>query len=62
VSKREDMVKFVQTMATVRDRVRHACAGGAADAAGRLDFSGLGFQASAMFRSGMQGMCKELAQ
>jgi glyoxylase-like metal-dependent hydrolase (beta-lactamase superfamily II) len=62
VSKREDMVKFVQTMATVRDRVRHACAGGAADAANRLDFSGLGFQASAMFRSGMQGMCKELAQ
>ena len=62
VSKRADLVKFVQTMATLRERVRQACTGGAADAATRLDFSGLGFQASAMFKSGVPGMCKELAQ
>ena len=45
VSKREDLVKFVKTMATVRDRVRQACSAGA-DAAADVDFSGLGFQAS----------------
>jgi len=62
VSKRADVVKFVDTMATLRDRVRQACAGGAASAADRVDFSGLGFQASAMFKSGVPGMCRELAQ
>ena len=62
VSKREDLVKFVQTMATIRDRVRQACTGGAADAGDRLDFTGLGFQASTLFKSGVPGMCKELAQ
>ena len=61
VSKREDLVKFVGTMATVRDRVRQACASGA-DAGDKLDFSGLGFQPSALFKSGVAGMCKELAQ
>jgi cyclase len=61
VSKREDLVKFVQTMATVRDRVRQACASGS-DAADKLDVSGLGFQPSTLFKSGVPGMCKELAQ
>jgi glyoxylase-like metal-dependent hydrolase (beta-lactamase superfamily II) len=61
VSKRADLVKFVQTMATLRDRVRQACASGAG-AADKLDFSGLGFQPSGMFKSGVPGMCKELAQ
>jgi len=61
VSKRDDLVKFVSTMATVRDRVRQACASGAA-AGEKLDFSGLGFQPSTMFKSGLPGMCKELAQ
>jgi glyoxylase-like metal-dependent hydrolase (beta-lactamase superfamily II) len=61
VSKREDLVKWVGTMATVRDRVRQACASGS-DAADKLDFSGLGFQPSTLFKSGVSGMCKELAQ
>jgi glyoxylase-like metal-dependent hydrolase (beta-lactamase superfamily II) len=61
VSKREDLVKFVSTMATVRDRVRQACASGS-EAPDKLDFSGLGFQASTLFKSGVPGMCKELAQ
>jgi glyoxylase-like metal-dependent hydrolase (beta-lactamase superfamily II) len=61
VSKREDLVKFVSTMATVRDRVRQACASGS-EAADKLDFSGLGFQPSTLFKSGVPGMCKELAQ
>jgi glyoxylase-like metal-dependent hydrolase (beta-lactamase superfamily II) len=62
VSKRVDLVKFVQTMATLRDRVRQACASGATGAADRVDFSGLGFQANAMFKSGVSAMCQELAQ
>jgi glyoxylase-like metal-dependent hydrolase (beta-lactamase superfamily II) len=61
VSKRADLEKWAGTMATVRDRVRKACAFGA-DAADKLDFSGLAFQPSAMLKSGMPGMCKELAQ
>jgi len=62
VSKRVDLVKFVQTMATLRDRVRQACASGATGAADRVDFSGLGFQANPMFKSGVSAMCQELAQ
>jgi cyclase len=60
VSKREDLVKWVSTMATVRERVRKACAG--ANPADQLDFSGLSFQPSTLFKSGVPGMCKELAQ
>jgi glyoxylase-like metal-dependent hydrolase (beta-lactamase superfamily II) len=60
VSKREDLVKWVGTMATIRDRVRKACAG--ASPADQLDFSGLAFQPSTLFKSSMPGMCKELAQ
>jgi len=62
VSKRADLEKWVGTMATVRDRVRQACASGADGAADRLDFSGLGFQPSTLFKGGVPGMCKELTQ
>jgi glyoxylase-like metal-dependent hydrolase (beta-lactamase superfamily II) len=62
VSKRADLEKWVGTMATVRDRVRQACSGGPGGAADKLDFSGLGFQPSGLFKSGVPGMCKELAQ
>jgi len=59
VSKREDLVKWVSTMATVRDRVKKACTSGD-NPADLLDFSGLGFQPSALFKTGVPGMCKEL--
>jgi hypothetical protein len=51
-------------MATIRDRIQKACAGGAADALGRLDLNDLGMRAAAgsLFARGMPGMCKELAQ
>jgi hypothetical protein len=55
------VVKFVQTMATIRDRVRQTCTPGA-DAADRLDFSGLGFPPGPLFKSGVPGRCKELAR
>ena len=62
VSKKADLVKWVQTMAAIRDRVRQACTGDAATAADRVSLDGLGFQVSTLFKSGMPGMCKELAQ
>lgn len=64
VAKRADLVKWVATMATIRDRIQKACAGGAADALGRLDLNDLGMRVAAgsLFARGMPGMCKELAQ
>jgi glyoxylase-like metal-dependent hydrolase (beta-lactamase superfamily II) len=63
VSKRADLVKWVQTLATVRSRVKAACAGGVEGASKRLDFTDLGMGAAgALFERGMPGMCKELAQ
>ncbi|MEI9972329.1 MAG: MBL fold metallo-hydrolase [Ignavibacteriota bacterium] len=61
VSKREDLVKWVGTMAAIREHVKKACAAGD-KAADVLEFSGLAFQPSTLFKSGMPGMCKELAQ
>jgi cyclase len=62
VMKREDLEKFAQTVATLRDRIKTACSGGADGAAKRVDFNGLGFGSSAMFERGIPGMCQELAQ
>jgi glyoxylase-like metal-dependent hydrolase (beta-lactamase superfamily II) len=62
VSKKADLQKWVQTLATVRTRVKAACAGGAADAAGRMDWSGLGMSTSPLFERGLPGVCAELAQ
>ncbi|HUI56368.1 MAG TPA: MBL fold metallo-hydrolase [Bryobacteraceae bacterium] len=62
--KKADLAKWAQTVATVRERIRKACAGGAADALTRLDLSDLGMQTpgNSLFARGMPGMCKELAQ
>jgi glyoxylase-like metal-dependent hydrolase (beta-lactamase superfamily II) len=63
VSKRADLVKWVQTLATVRSRVKAACAGGVADAGKRLDLKDLGMGAGGgLFDRGLPGMCQELAQ
>jgi glyoxylase-like metal-dependent hydrolase (beta-lactamase superfamily II) len=60
VSKKADLQKWMTTLATLRARVKTACAGGD-DAAKRIDWSGLGFSSSALFERGLPGMCKELA-
>jgi glyoxylase-like metal-dependent hydrolase (beta-lactamase superfamily II) len=60
VSKKADLVKWVQTLATVRSRVKAACAGGAEDAAKRIDLQDLGMGAGPL--RNVPGMCKELAQ
>jgi cyclase len=62
VAKKADLAKWVQTLASLRDHVRTACAGGPADAAKRLDLSDLGMKSSPMFERGIPGMCQELAQ
>ena len=63
VSKRADLVKWAQTLATVRSRIKAACAGGVDGAAKRIDVSDLGMGAGgALFERGLPGMCKELAQ
>lgn len=64
VARKADLVKWRQTLATLRARAKTACAGGAADAAKRLDTSDLGMGAgpNPLFARSIDGMCKELAQ
>jgi glyoxylase-like metal-dependent hydrolase (beta-lactamase superfamily II) len=63
VARKADLVKWVQTMAAVREHVRKACAGvSPAEAAKRLDLSDLGMKPSALMERGLPGMCQELAQ
>lgn len=61
VAKKADLVKWVDTLATIRTQVQTACAGGAADAAKRLDLKDLGMPTIGMLERGMSGMCQELA-
>jgi len=60
VAKRADLQKWVTTLATIRSRVKTACAGGAADAATRLNLTDLGMPTIGMLGRGMPGMCQEL--
>jgi glyoxylase-like metal-dependent hydrolase (beta-lactamase superfamily II) len=61
LQKKADLVKYGQTLGSMRDRIRTACAGGAADAAKRLDFKDLGYPTlSPLFSGGVPKMCEEL--
>jgi glyoxylase-like metal-dependent hydrolase (beta-lactamase superfamily II) len=61
VMKRADLQKYAQNVGVMRDRLKTACAGGAADAPKRLDFKDLGYaQIPANF--GTPKMCEELAR
>jgi cyclase len=60
VAKRADLQKWVTTLATIRTRVKSACAGGAADAVSRLNLADIGMTNLGMLGRGMPGMCKEL--
>ncbi len=62
VAKKADLVKWRQTLATLRTRAKTACAGGAADAVKRIDAKDLGMGPSPNFDRSIQGMCQELAQ
>ena len=61
VSKRADLVKWAETLGTIRSRIQTACAAGVDGAAGRLDLKDLGMSGGSFLRS-MPGMCKELVQ
>jgi glyoxylase-like metal-dependent hydrolase (beta-lactamase superfamily II) len=62
IMKKADLVKWAQTLGTLRTRIKTACAGGVDDAGKRMDWSGLGMNGGPMFDRGLPGMCKELAQ
>jgi glyoxylase-like metal-dependent hydrolase (beta-lactamase superfamily II) len=62
VSKKADLQNWAMTMATLRTRVKTACAGSPEDTAKRMDWSGLGFNSSPMFERGLPGMCAELTR
>lgn len=62
VAKKADLMKWKQTIATLRGRVKTACAGGAADAAKRIDFKDLGMGANPNLDRSIAGMCQELAR
>jgi glyoxylase-like metal-dependent hydrolase (beta-lactamase superfamily II) len=62
ISKKADLVKWVQTLGTIRSRIKTACAGGVDDAVKRVDLKDLGMAISPMFERGMPGMCKELSR
>ena len=62
VATRADLVKYVQTIAAVREHVRKACASDAAAAAKGIDLSDIGLGSGGLFTRGVPGMCRELAQ
>jgi glyoxylase-like metal-dependent hydrolase (beta-lactamase superfamily II) len=62
VAKKADLEKWVQTIGTLRSRIKTACDGGVADAGKRLDLSDLGMKTGGLFDRGLPGMCKELSQ
>jgi glyoxylase-like metal-dependent hydrolase (beta-lactamase superfamily II) len=61
VMKRADLIKFIATVGTIRDRVKKACSTGPAeDAVSRVDLKDLGISTGGMFGRGVPGMCAEL--
>lgn len=62
VMKKADLQKWAMTLATLRTRLKSACAGGVEGAGARMDWSGLGMSGGGMFDRGLPGMCKELTQ
>ena len=62
VAKKADLVKWRQTLATLRAHAKAACAGGATDALKRMNLDELGMKPSPMFERSIPGMCQEMAQ
>jgi cyclase len=62
VAKKADLMKWRDSIAELRSRAKTACEGGAADAAKRLNLSGLGMDDSLGFMGrSMPGICAELS-
>lgn len=60
VGKKADLVKWRQTLATLRTKAKGACAGCAADALKRLDLEELGMTPSPLFERSLPAMCEQL--
>ena len=60
VAKKADLAKWRGTLAKLRANAKTACAGGAADALGRMKLDELGMKPSALFERSVPGMCAEL--
>ncbi|MBZ5625298.1 MAG: MBL fold metallo-hydrolase [Acidobacteriia bacterium] len=62
VMKKPDLVKYAKAIPVIRERLKKACAGGAADAVSRVDLADMGMTISPAFTRGVPGMCQELSQ
>jgi glyoxylase-like metal-dependent hydrolase (beta-lactamase superfamily II) len=62
VAKKADLVKWRQTLASLRAHAKAACAGGAADALKRMNLDELGMKPSPLFERSVPGLCQEMAQ
>ncbi len=62
VGKRADLVKWVASIAELRNRIAKACTGGAADAVKRLDITDMGMKTGGMFDRGIPATCEELSK
>ena len=65
VAKKADLVKWRQTLATLRAHAKAACAGGATDALKRLDIRismNWAMKTQPLFERSIPGICQELAQ
>jgi len=60
VAKKADLVKWRATLAKLRANAKAACAGGAADALGRMKLEELNMKPSPLFERSVPGMCAEL--
>ena len=61
VGTKADLVKWRQSLASLRSQAKTACAGGAADALKRINLDALGMKSSPLFERSVPGMCQELA-
>ncbi len=62
VAKKADLVKWRQTLASLRAHAKTACAGGAADAMKRMNLEELGMKPGPLFERSVPGLCQEMAQ
>ena len=60
VAKKADLVKWRQTLASLRTKAKAACAGGPTDALKRMNLEELGMKPSPLFERSIPGLCQEL--
>jgi len=61
VAKKADLLKWRQTLASLRAHAKAACAGGATDALSRMKLDELGMKPSPLFERSVPGLCQEMS-